>query len=128
MSRNKRMGYPSDLTEVQYAAVADIFDVGNYGKNREYTIQELLNAIFYLNKTGCQRRMLPNHFPSFTSVESFYRRARQTGKWDIMLQCLVEASRVKQGRKPCPSYALIDSQSVKTSGAAKDRGIDDEKK
>jgi transposase len=122
------MGYPSDLTEVQYAAVADIFDVGNYGKNRGHSIHVLLNAVFYLNKTGCQWRMLPNDFPPYTAVESFYRRARQTGKWDIMLQRLVETSRVKQGRKPSPSYALIDSQSVKTSGAAEGRGIDGGKK
>jgi putative transposase len=122
------MGYPSDLTESQYAAVADIFAVGNYGKSREHPVWQLLNAVFYLNKTGCQWRMLPNDFPPYTAVESFYRRARQSGKWEIMLQRLVEASRVKQGRNPSPSYSLIDSQSVKTSGAAKGRGIDGGKK
>ena len=72
--------------------------------------------------------MLPNDFPPYTAVESFYRRTRKSGKWDIMLQRLVETSRVKQGRNPCPSYALIDSQSVKTSGAAHGRGIDGGKK
>jgi len=122
------MGYPSDLTDAQYAAIADIFNVGNYGKNREHAVRDLLNAVFYLNKTGCQWRMLPNDFPPFPAVESFYRRARQNGKWDITLQRLVELSRIKQGRKPSPNYALIDSQSVKTSGAAKGRGIDGGKK
>jgi len=121
---SERMGYPSDLTEVQYAAIADIFSVGNYGKNREHPVWELLNAIFYLNKTGCQWRMLPNDFPPYTAVESFYRRARQSGKWEIVLQRSVEASRVKQGRTPLPSFSLIDSKSVKTNGAAKGRGID----
>jgi len=122
------MGYPSDLTDAQYAAIADIFNVGNYGKNREHAVRDLLNAVFYLNKTRCQWRMLPNDFPPFPAVESFYRRARQGGKWDITLQRLVQLSRIKQGRKPSPSYALIDSQSVKTSGAAKGRGIDGGKK
>jgi transposase len=122
------MGYSSDLTDAQYAAIADVFDVGNYGKNREHAIRALLNAVFYLNKTGCQWRMLPNDFPPYTAVESFYRRARQSGKWDVLLQRLVEASRIKQGRNACPSYALIDSQSIKTNSAAKGRGIDGGKK
>lgn len=100
------MGYPSDLTESQYAAVVDIFAVGNYGKSREHPVWQLWNAVFYLNKTGCQWRMLPNDFPPYTAVESFYRRAIQSGKWDRMLQRLVEASRVRQGRNPSPSYSL----------------------
>ena len=48
------MAYSSDLTDEQYALIQDLFDVGNYGKNREHPLKELLNAVFYLNKTGCQ--------------------------------------------------------------------------
>jgi len=122
------MSYATDLTDVQYALIADLFDVGNYGKNREHPVCHLLNAVFYLNKTGCQWRMLPNDFPPYEAVESFYRRARQSGKWDEMLTRLVENSRTHQGRTAQPTYCLIDSQSTKTAGAAKNKGIDGGKK
>ena len=122
------MPYATDINENQYDFVSNIFDVGNYGSARKHKILDLLNAVFYLNKTGCQWRLLPNDFPPYKAVNSFYNRAVHSGKWEQMTQKLVEYDRIQQGRNPEPTYALIDSQSVKTTGASDNRGIDGGKK
>ena len=88
----------------------------------------MLYAVLYLVKTGCQWRNLPHDFPPAFTVHSFYRRARLSGLWDRIVQHLVKITRIKAGRNPEPSYAIIDSQSVKTSLASEQRGYDGGKK
>jgi transposase len=122
------MPYPSDLTDQEWSLIEDLFEVGNYGKNRRHPTRSLVNAVFYLNKTGCQWRYLPQDYPPWEAVHSFYRRARLSGLWERLLQRLVAKSRVAMGRSEQPSYGLIDSQSVKTTSASDARGIDGGKK
>lgn len=122
------MLYPSDLTDEQWELIKQHFDYGNYGKGRKHEIKTLISAVFYLTKAGCQWRQLPNDFPPYSTTHSFYRRAREKGIWDKMTQSLVQQSREKMGKDPDPTYSLIDSQSVKTTSAAKKRGIDGGKK
>lgn len=122
------MNYPSDLTDVQWELIKPHFDTGNYGKSRTRSQRDLINAVFYLVKTGCQWRFLPKEFPPYSTVHSFYWRSKKKGIWEKMLKDLVEKSRVKSGLSPDPSYSLIDSQSVKTTGAAEKKGIDGGKK
>ena len=104
------------------------FSTGNYGKSRKYFRRDLINAVFYVIKTGCQWRFLPKEYPPWKTVYSFYKRAKDKGIWETMMRELVKKSRVKMGRNPDPSYGLIDSQSVKTADCAHDRGIDGGKK
>lgn len=123
------MGYPSDLTDRQWNQIKIFFEGENRGKHlRKHDKRELMNGVLYVVKTGCQWRQLPHDFPTYTTVWNFYRRARIKGLWDRILAKLVESSRVAAGRSEKPTYALIDSQSVKTTGAADDRGIDGGKK
>lgn len=122
------MSYPSDLTDIQWELIKGHFDTGNYGKSRKYDKRQLLNAVFYLIKTGCQWRFLPKDFPPYSTVHSFYWRTKQKGVWEKMMRDLVGKSRVSMGRRLDPSYGLIDSQSVKTTDKAQDRGIDGGKK
>lgn len=122
------MSYPSDVTDAQWELIKTHFDTGNYGKKRKHTKRELTNAIFYLIKTGCQWRFLPKEYPPWKTVYSFYSRAKQRGVWEKMMNELVEKSRCKMGRNAEPSYSLIDSQSVKTTDKAQERGIDGGKK
>jgi putative transposase len=122
------MPYPSDLTDEEFSLIEDLFEVGRYGTSRKHPIRMLLNAVFYLTKTGCQWRQLPNDFPPYSTVHSFFYRAKQRGVWNEMLKRLVVKSRLAKGRQAEPTFGLIDSQSVKTVSAGNERGIDGGKK
>ena len=117
--------YPSDLTDTQWEEIKPLFS-----GMREYTWpkRELMDAVLYFVKTGCQWRHLPHDFPPYSTVYSFYRRAMKSGLWDAILEHLVEKTRKNASRSPNPTYALIDSQSVKTTSASEERGIDGGKK
>ena len=67
-------------------------------------------------------------FPKYTAVKSFFRRLRVKGVWEVINADIVEIARVSVGREAAPTYGLIDSQSVKTTGAADEKGIDGGKK
>ena len=120
-----RQAYPTDLTDKQWAEIAPLF-TGMH--KQKWDKRELVNAVFYLVKTGCQWRNLPNDFPPYQTVYSFFSRAKESGLWDKILQHMVAKSRVNANRAPGPTYALIDSQSVKTVAASEERGYDGGKK
>ena len=124
------MGYQTDLTDNQWDMIKHLFErKNNTGKHLEtQEKRQLINAVLYLNKTGCQWRMLPNDFPNYSTVSSFYHRALQRGIWERLNAFLVRESRVAIGREPEPTYSLIDSRSVKTTSSSEERGIDGGKK
>lgn len=123
------MKYPSDLTTKQWNKIRHLFEHENRGKHfQEHSKRKLVDAVLYLNKTGCQWRQLPHDFPPYSTVSSFYYRAVKSGLWERVRALLVQEVRKDAGRTAEPSYALIDSQSVKTTGAAEERGIDGGKK
>ncbi len=115
------MRYTSDLTDAQWEMIKNYFPAGNKSK---YDKRELVNAVLYLVKTGCQRRNLPEDFPNWKAVSMFYYRAQKKGIWDEILKMLVKKTRKANGRNENPSYALIDSQSVKTTSASEKTGYD----
>ncbi|MDD3230195.1 MAG: hypothetical protein PHE09_13390 [Oscillospiraceae bacterium] len=80
------------------------------------------------DKQWAEIEPLPHDFPPYSTVHSFYRRARSSGLWDKILQHMVVKMREDAGRKAEPSYGIIDSQSVKTVAASEARGIDGGKK
>lgn len=122
------MSYATDLTDKQWDKIKIFFDTGKYGNRAKHDKRTLVNAVFYITRTGCQWRMLPNDFPPHFTVHSFYRRAKKKGIWEKILQALVKESRIKSGRNSDPTYSIIDSQSVKTVGRSAQIGIDGGKK
>ena len=117
--------YPSDLTDNEWEMIKSFFPVGNKSEHHK---RSLVDAIFYIDKTGCQWRQLPHDSPPYTAVWSFFRRARENGLWEKIMDALVQKTREKAGRKATPSYGIIDSQSAKTVAASEERGIDGGKK
>ena len=113
------MGYSTDLTDTRWGKIEPIFK-SNKGRNLiKHSKRDLVNAVLYLVKTGCQWRLLPKEFPAYTTVWSFYRRAVKSGKWEAAMDFVVEKTREGAGRKSSPSYGIIDSQSVKRSSPHK---------
>ena len=108
--------YPSDLTNQEWAVLEPLIPPAREGGHpRTADMREVLNALFYVDRTGCQWRALPHDFPPWSTVWSYFRTWRNNGTWHRMHTALREKTRVSMGREPTPSAAIIDSQSVKTS-------------
>ena len=125
MEEKRRKSNPSDLTDKQWEEIAPLY---TGMRNSTWSKRELTDAVLYLVDSGCKWRQLPHDIPPYSTVHSFYRRARISGLWDKILEHLVKKTRTNGGRKESPSYAIIDSQSVKTVAASEERGIDGGKK
>ena len=92
------MRYSTDLTDKQWAIVRDILRKEKRGKHFvKHSKRELVNAVLYLNKTGCQWSLLPNDFPPYKTVSSFYHRAKKSGLWQKIMDALVKKTDSKQG-------------------------------
>jgi putative transposase len=117
--------YPSDLSDPEWAVIEPLLPHGN---KASWHKRGLVNAVLYLKKTGCQWRFLPREYPPHSTVWSFFRRARDSGLWERLMDEVVKLARVKAGRNASPTYGIIDSQSVKTVSASEERGIDGGKK
>src|SRR5512142_1612325 len=112
----ERGSYPSDLSQQEWAILEPLIPPTKPGGHPRTTdMREVLNAILYLDRTGCQWRALPHEVPPWSTVWSYFRHWRNDGTWKCMHTALREAVRVKAGRQPTPSAAIIDSQSVKTT-------------
>ena len=114
MPRRAKAVYPSDLSDAQWTVVAPVLRAA-CGRSGRLPRRELLNAIFYVLRTGCQWRYLPQSYPGWTSVYSCFRRWSQNGTWDTVVESLRVEVRYAQGRKSLPTAAVIDTQSVKTT-------------
>ena len=118
--------YPSNLSDSQWSKISIFFDLK---RSRKYDLREVLNAILYLVKTGCQWRMMPGDFPTWKIVYYYFSTWKKNGIWDEMQQFLVEEVRMKEGKNCEPSVGIIDAQSVKnTLVSCEDKGFDAGKK
>ena len=108
--------YPSDLSDQEWALVEPLLPAAKAtGRPRTTDLREVLNALWYVDRTGCQWRALPKDFAPWPTVWSYFRTWRMDGTWERIQTALRERVRVAVGREPTPSAAIIDSQSVKTS-------------
>src|SRR5579859_5463940 len=118
MNPPTRKAYPSDLTDAQWQLVEALLPsehpMGQRGRPNDYSVREILNAILYLARTGCQWRYLPHDLPPYTLVSSYYHLWRKNGVLDRVHDTLRSKVRQQAGKEPTPSVVIVDSQSVKT--------------
>jgi len=121
--------YPTDLSDLAWALVSPLLPPARTGGRRRTTdLRAVLDAIFYLLRTGCQWRLLPRDFPAWGTVYHYFRTWKNMGVWSCVQAAIYEQTRVQAGRSACPSLVIMDGQSVKTTERGGVRGFDGHKR
>lgn len=113
---NIRQPYSSDLSNEQWAQIERFIPAPKPGgRPAKYERREIVNALLYINRTGCQWRSLPHDFPPWDSVYWYFRNWKKDGTLDRLHDELRGDLRKAEGHQRQPSAAVLDSQSVKTT-------------
>jgi transposase len=124
-----RTAYPTDLNDTEYAQIAPPLETtSKRGRPREIPYREILNAIFYVLKTGCGWRELPHDLPKWYTAYYYFRQFRLEGLWEEINEHIQKAVREKEGRAAQPTAMIIDCQSVKSAEGGETIGFDGGKK
>jgi putative transposase len=120
-----RVRYESDLTDEEWEIISVLFE--DYC-TLTVDLREMVNACFYIQRTGCQWRYLPKEFGSWQTVRWWHDRFKKDGIWEQISALLHSQVRKQSGKNPQPSTTLLDSQSVPSGPQAGERGYDGHKK
>jgi putative transposase len=118
--------YPTDVSDAPWAALQLLLPQPKWhpgGPGRQpMDLRRVLHGTFYVNKTGCQWRMIPTHIGKAHTISGSFRRGRQAGVWGRVMAPRRQWARQSQGRLPEPSACCADSQSLKTATQGEEGG------
>src|ERR1041384_1755560 len=121
--------YDTNLSDAAWELVAPLLPPAlPGGRPRTTDVRAVVNAIFYLLRTGCQWRLLPREFPAWGTVYHYFRSWKTTGVWSCLQAAIYRQARVQAGRSECPLVVIMDGQSVKTTERGGVRGFDAHKR
>jgi transposase len=124
-----RTPYPTDLTDHQWRLIEPYVPKPKPGgRPARYTRRDIVNAILYQTRNGCVWRALPHDLPPYRIAFHYFRLWQQDGTWDKIHEAVRTKVRQAAGKKPKPTVAILDSQSVKTTEQGGPRGADAGKK
>lgn len=112
-----KTGYPSDLTDPQWARVEPAFRQRRDGRGapQRHERRAIVNAIFYRLRTGCAWRYLPRDFPAWRTVYGYFQAWQRDGTLERLHASLRAAVREQEERPPQPSAGSLDSQTAKST-------------
>lgn len=105
--------YPTNLTDKQWQVIKNRVELSP--RKRKHSLREIMNAMMYIIKTGCQWRMLPKDFGPWQTVYFYFRKWKLEGLFEELMHHLRVTIRKSCGRASSPSVGIIDSRSVRTS-------------
>src|SRR4029077_19623526 len=121
--------YDTDLSDAAWALIAPMLPAARPGgRPRKINLRAVLNAIFYLLRTGCQWRLLPREFPGWSTVYHYFQAWKNAGVWTCIQRSMYQQARRQASRAACPSVVIMDGQSVKTTERGGIRGFDAHKR
>lgn len=113
---NTQKAYPSDLTDEEWQHLRLLLPrKRGKGRTPKHSLRDMMNAILYVVRTGCQWRALPHEFPPWETVYGYFRKLGENGTWETINHPLRIGMRQQEGREADPSVVIVDSQSVKTT-------------
>ena len=119
--------YPSDVTDAQWHLIEPLLPVYPGGRPRKTALRDVVDAIFYLLRTGCQWRFLPKDFPPKSTVWRYFDEWRHNGTLDTIHDHLRTKVRTQEKPYAPRTSASVDSQSVDTTAGGEQRGRDNAK-